>query len=110
MMTASVVLPRPGRAEDQHVIERLGAPARRLDEDGHLALDLFLADIFAEGPRPDGPVDQLVVAAPGGADQALIAHRTVHSRAAPCSAPRMTSSMLPPGSAFLSRRVASLGR
>jgi hypothetical protein len=49
------------------MIERLGTPARRLDEDAHLALDLFLADVLIKAARPDGTIDQLVFAAPSRA-------------------------------------------
>ena len=92
------------------MIERVGAAARGLDEDAHLALDLLLADVFAERAWPDRTIDQFLITTPGGTDQTLLTHRPVHSRAAPCSAPRIISSVLPFGSAFLSKRVASLGR
>src|SRR5437763_325579 len=42
-------LAQPRRAEQQHVVQRLAARARRLDEDLQLAADLLLPDILGEG-------------------------------------------------------------
>ena len=80
MMWASEVLPRPGRACEQHVVERLAPPAGRLDEDPELLGDLSLVDEILELRRPqrsvevvvraDGPgvmYDDLVVGDAGGA-------------------------------------------
>ena len=47
---ASVVLPRPGRAEEEGVVERLAAPAGRVDRDLERGLHLLLADELVE-PR-----------------------------------------------------------
>ena len=49
---ASVVLPRPGRAGEQHVVERLAARCGGLDEDGRLLAQLLLADEVGERLRP----------------------------------------------------------
>ena len=78
---ASVVLPRPGRADEQHVVERFLARARRLDEHAQIGARLFLADEFAQALRPQGRI-RVVVAAFGG-DQAA---RGVHlaSSLKPC--------------------------
>jgi len=38
-------------AEQEHVIERLGASLRGFDEDRELLADLFLPDVFGEQPR-----------------------------------------------------------
>jgi hypothetical protein len=51
------------RPEDQHVIERLAAIARRLDEDIHLRLDVGLADVVGERLRAHRAIDDFVVAA-----------------------------------------------
>jgi hypothetical protein len=48
MMCASVVLPSPGRAEDQRVVQRLAATAGGADEDLHLLAHRRLADVLAE--------------------------------------------------------------
>ena len=42
MMPASVVLPKPGRAVEQHVIHRLAALLGGFDGDGEIFLDLRL--------------------------------------------------------------------
>jgi hypothetical protein len=46
-------LAQAGRAEQQHVVERLAALARRADEDFELLAHLGLADVFVEqlGPQ-----------------------------------------------------------
>ena len=48
---ASVVLPRPGRADEQHMVERLLARARRLDEHREVGARLLLPDEFGEPLR-----------------------------------------------------------
>ena len=54
MMQASVVLPKPGRTVEQHVIHGLAALARGLDGDGQVLLQLFLAGEVGQrrGRRP----------------------------------------------------------
>ena len=59
MMCASEVLPRPGRPGEQNVVERLSPPARRLDEEAELVLDLVLADELLEPRRPQRAVELL---------------------------------------------------
>jgi len=54
-------LAQPRRAEQQHVIERLAARARRLDEDLELAADLLLPDIFGEGAGPQRALELLLL-------------------------------------------------
>ena len=51
---------QPRRAEQQHVIERLLALARGLDEDFKLAADFFLADIFVELLRPQRALERFL--------------------------------------------------
>ncbi len=53
------------RAEQQHVIERLAAPPRRVDEHLQVGLDRRLADELGEGlgpQRPVGPLERLRLA------------------------------------------------
>ena len=45
---ASVVLPKPGRTDEQHMIERFAALARGADEDVEIGARLLLADEFVE--------------------------------------------------------------
>ena len=49
------------RPEEQHVVERFAAPARRLDEDLELPAHLFLADVFGERRRAQRALDLLFV-------------------------------------------------
>ena len=56
-MCASVVLPRPGRPGQQHVVERLAAAARRGEEHGEVLADLRLADVLGERLRPELRLD-----------------------------------------------------
>ena len=51
MIPASVVLPKPGRPVEQHVIHRLAALLRRLDGDGEIFLDLRLPREIGEPAR-----------------------------------------------------------
>ena len=50
-MYARLVLPRPGRPDEQDVVERLVARLRRLQRDRELVLDPRLPDEVAEPPR-----------------------------------------------------------
>ena len=54
-------LAQAGRAEQQHVIERLVAIARRLDEDGELAADFLLADVLGQDLGPQRALDRLLL-------------------------------------------------
>ena len=60
-------LAEAGRAGQQHVVERLAAAARRLDEEGELVLELLLADEVLEPLRPQRAVE-LLLARPRGRD------------------------------------------
>ena len=55
-MCDSVVLPKPGRPEQQHVVERFPAPPRGLDEYLQLLANLFLADVLFEMLGPQRPL------------------------------------------------------
>ena len=60
------------RAEQQHVVERLLALARGLDEDRELAADLFLADVFVELLGPQRALERLFLRRGGrGGNQAV---------------------------------------
>ena len=64
---ASVVLPRPGGPEQQHVIERVASLARRLDVDRQVVGHLPLPDELGEAARPQRRVVvQLAHAAASG--------------------------------------------
>ena len=71
MTCASVVLPKPGRAGEQDVVERLVAPARRLDQDAEILLDARLAQVLVEPLRPQAAVDLEVVFGERGRDEPL---------------------------------------
>jgi hypothetical protein len=59
-------LAQAGRAEQQHVVERFLALARRADEDFELLAHLGLADVFVEQLGAQGPLDGLFVGRSGG--------------------------------------------
>src|SRR5690606_2673536 len=46
-------LPETGRAAEEHVVDGIAAPLRRLDEDAEVLLDLSLADEFLEARGPE---------------------------------------------------------
>src|SRR5205814_8058850 len=73
-------LPEPGRTEEQHVIERLAAAARGVDEDAQIVAQLALADELLERRRPDRGFRRILLGALGGDDSSC---RVAH-RAAPC--------------------------
>src|SRR5712691_2061159 len=54
-------LAQPRRAEQQHVVQRLAARARRLDEDLELAADLLLPDILGEAAGPQRALELLLL-------------------------------------------------
>ena len=58
--------------ENQHMVQRLAALPRRLDEDCHLILDVRLPDVVGESSRPHSPVDHFVVAAAGACNDAIL--------------------------------------
>ena len=51
MMEASVVLPKPGRTVEQHVVQRLAANTGRLDGDGKVLFELALPRKIGETAR-----------------------------------------------------------
>ena len=60
MIVASVVLPRPGRAVEEDVVGRLSPAPRRREQHRQVGLDVALADVFVERPRPEGALDDAV--------------------------------------------------
>ena len=58
-------LAEPGRADEQHMVERLVARARGLDEDAQIGARLLLADELAEPLRPQRGLRDVLVAALG---------------------------------------------
>ena len=75
-------LAEPGRTEEQHVIERLAAAARGVDEDAQIVAQLALTDELLERRRPDRGFRRILLGALGGDDSSC---RVAH-RAAPCVA------------------------
>ena len=67
-------LAEPGRADEQHVVERLVALARRLDEDAEIGARLLLPDEFGQPLRTKRSVRSIVVAAFGGHEPGGRAH------------------------------------
>ena len=65
-------LAEAGRSEDQDVIQRLAAIARRLDENAHLRFYLGLADVLGQRSRAYGTIDDLVVAPARSRDDAIL--------------------------------------
>ena len=60
------------RAEDQHVIERFAAVARRRHENVHLLPDARLADVFLRRAGPDGAIETAVFVALHRARQSIV--------------------------------------
>ena len=48
------------RPEDQHVVERVAAGARRLDEEAELLAHRRLTDVLVEAPGADPPLERLL--------------------------------------------------
>ena len=63
-------LAQPRRPEQQHVVERLAALARRLHEDAQVVDDLPLADVVVELPRPQRLLELQLVGVGRARDQA----------------------------------------
>src|SRR5262249_31774599 len=59
-------LAQPGRADEQHVVERFLALARRLDEDAQVGARLLLADELLEPQRPQRGLADVLLAALAG--------------------------------------------
>ena len=75
-MWARVVLPRPGGAVEQEVVERLVASLGGLEEHAQVALQPLLADELAQALGPEGEfaVSRLFQRAD------LVSHRSGHRR------------------------------
>ena len=100
-------LAEPGRAEDQHVVQRLAPVARGLDEDLHLRLDRSLADVVGELLRTHGAVERRLVALRACRYDAVLLD---HFAAAACNALRINSSVVwTEASTPFSSRVTSAG-
>src|SRR5262249_12125297 len=68
-------LAEPRRPDEEHVIERLGPSARRLQRDLELLLDALLADELVQSPRPERAVEFLLCpVVVRGADKARFGH------------------------------------
>ncbi len=80
-------LAEAGRAGEQHVVERLAAPARRLDEDAEILAQLALADELVEAQRAEGRLARILLA-PLRRDHARLAHRP-----SSCSPARISASI-----------------
>ena len=63
-------LAEPGRADEEDVVERLAAGARRLERDRELLLEPLLADEVVEPARAEAPLELLFVR-PGGRGEEL---------------------------------------
>src|SRR5690606_40092515 len=64
-------LAQAGRAEDEHVVQRLAPAPGCLDIDGQLLAHRCLAQVVGQPLRPDGGLDALVLAAALRGDQAV---------------------------------------
>ena len=76
-------LAEAGRAEQQHVVQRLAAPLGGADEDLELLARLRLADVFGQPLRPQRALDRLFVRRDGNAadDPSVQACSARHGRA-----------------------------
>ena len=54
-------LAEPGRADEEHVVERFAACLRRLERDRDLLLHALLADELVEAARPERLVERIVL-------------------------------------------------
>ncbi len=59
-------LAEPGRAEKQHMVERLAPALRRRDEDAQIVAQLALADEFVEDERPNRGLGRVLLVLFGG--------------------------------------------
>ena len=80
MICASVVLPRPGRAEEEDMIERVAAPLGGLDEHAQILPRRLLPDELVERLGPQRRVEILGAAVAG--DDALLLHAQSFSASA----------------------------
>jgi hypothetical protein len=84
-------LAQPRRAEQQDVVQRLAARARRVDEDLQIALGLLLPDELGQGLRPQRPVIGLARRRLRR-DDAVVGHRPSSCSPARITADRSASS------------------
>ena len=96
-------LAQAGRPEQQHVIQRLTAVLRRLDEDAEVTLGLLLADELGHGLRPERLVGRFEG---GGFARDQPGHRPNSCRAALISAGASTSSPRRMAAPSTTRRAA----
>ena len=71
-------LAEAGRAVQQDVVGRLSPALRRLQQHRQVGLDLALADVFGERPRPKGALDdevRLVLEVAGQDARDVVDHR-----------------------------------
>src|SRR5690606_22790059 len=87
---------QPGRAEDQHMIQRFPPLAGGMDEDLHLLPDCRLADVLRQRLGADGMVQCLVVRKRVGGDQTIAVLHGFRYRTAFCRARRMICSVVLP--------------
>ncbi len=95
-------LPQPGRAGEQHVVERLAACGGRLERHGELLAQGVLTDEVLEGPRPQRAVDLVLAGERAGGLDAR-GGGVVHLSAA---RPSARSGAVPRGSRPRRRRAA----
>ena len=103
-------LAEPRGSENQHVIQRLAAHARRLDRDVEQLDDLGLAHVVRDALGSHRAVDFFVLGNRGGGDDSIrfYAHACPYAFAADLRARRMSSVVESPGSsaAFSSRATS----
>src|SRR5207237_913425 len=109
---ARVVAPTSVNGGRLSLMERAAGRPGGGDEDLGLCFPRQLADVLLEPARPDGPLDRLLVGGRRATDDAFGCHGyEIYSRAAPCRARRISSSVeCVPGPTALSKRAASAGR
>ena len=76
---ASVVLPRPGRAVEQHVVERLAAAFRGMNEHAQILARGLLADELVEALRAQRLIGVLGGALGRGDSGGISRHRPLES-------------------------------
>ena len=72
-------LAEPRRADEQHMVERLGPPSRRLDEDVEVGARLLLADELRQPLRPQRGFRRIVVPAFAGHEATSGCQSTISS-------------------------------
>ena len=110
-MPASVVLPRPGGPAKQQVVDRLAAPAGRLQHHVEVVLQLGLAHEVGQPPRAEAGLD-VGIAGPGLGHEQLVAHDSDLPAHPPQRSPQQHRSSAPASdsswsSAASARRVSS---